>query len=144
MLFSMIVIFDIPEIVNFTGFNKNKMKVNRFIIVVIIAILFISGCKKNNQFTISGRITHAEGESIYLEELLVSSTKPLDSVKINKNGEFKFKGVCSIPSYYLLKLTNDKFITLLIDSVENVRIEADYANFSREYNVEGSLGSIQV
>lgn len=120
------------------------MNVNRFLILAIAAVLLLSGCKKNNQFNISGRITHAEGETIFLEELMVSSTILLDSVEINKKGEFKFKGQASIPTYYILKLSDNKFITLLVDSVENVVVEADAANFSREYRVEGSVGSVLV
>ena len=108
--------------------------------MLVAAIIILSGCQKNNQFTISGKITHANGETIYLEELLVSSVEPVSEVKIDKNGEFKFKGEASIPTYYLLKL-NNKIITLLVDSIENIEVEADAANFAREYNVEGSLGS---
>ena len=75
-----------------------------------------------------------------MEELEVSSRKPLGEVKIDKNDEFEFKGETGIPTYYLLRISNN-IITLLVDSVENVVVEADIANFSREYNVEGSLGS---
>ncbi len=79
-----------------------------------------------------------------MEELLVSSTKPVDKQKIDKNGEFKFKGETSIPTYYLLRLSGNKFITLLVDSVDQIVVEADAANFGREYNVQGSIGSMQV
>ena len=66
------------------------------------------------------------------------------SLKINKNGEFKFKGTTSIPTYYLLKLSNHNFVTLLVDSAEQVVVNADEANFYREYDVSGSVGSGQV
>ncbi len=120
------------------------MTLNRFIFILLAAVVVLSGCKKSNQFTISGKITHAEGDTIRLEELLVSTQKPLAKMKMDKNGNFKFKGETSIPTFYLLKLSNDNFITLLVDSTENVTIEADIANFNREYNLEGSLGSIQI
>lgn len=113
------------------------------LLILAMAVLF-SGCKKSNQFTISGKVTHAEGDTIYLEELEVSTTKPLDKTIIDKDGHFKFKGKTTIPSYYLLKLSRNNFITLLVDSTDNVVIEADAANFGREYNIQGSLGSIQV
>jgi len=119
------------------------MTLNRIIFILLAALIGFSSCQKNKQFTISGKITHAEGEQIYLEELLVSSIKPVGEVKIDKDGEFKFKAETGIPTYYLLKL-NDKIITLLIDSIENVTVQADAANFSREYNVEGSPGSVLV
>ncbi len=119
------------------------MTFNRMIFILLAVIIGFSSCQKNNQFTISGKITHAEGEQIYLQELLVSSIKPVGEVKIDKNGDFKFKGETGIPTYYLLRL-NDKIITLLVDSIENITVEADAANFSREYNVLGSPGSVLV
>ncbi|NOR73920.1 MAG: redoxin domain-containing protein [Draconibacterium sp.] len=119
------------------------MTFNRIIFILFTAAIFFSGCQKNNQFTINGKITHAEGDTIYLEELLVSSTVSISEIKINKDGEFKLQGETGIPTYYLLKLNNN-IITLLIDSIENIKVEADVANFSKDYNVEGSPGSILV
>lgn len=120
------------------------MTLKRFIFILLVTIVVLSSCEKGNHFTIGGKITHAEGDTIYLEELLVSSTKPFAKKVIDKNGEFLFKGEASIPTYYILKLSNDKSITLLVDSVDNVVVEADAANFGKEYVVSGSLGSIQI
>ncbi len=119
------------------------MTFNRIIFILFAVLMTFSSCQKNNEFTISGKITHAEGETIYLQELLVSSIKPVGEVKIDKDGKFGFKGETGIPTYYLLKLNNN-IMTLLVDSLENVTVEADAANFSREYNIEGSPGSILV
>lgn len=120
------------------------MTLNRFIIILFATLIVLSACQKNNHFTISGKVTHAEGDTIYLEELLVSSRKPIAKVQIDKNGEFEFKGVASIPTFYLLKLADNNFITLLVDSLEQVVVEADAANFGKEYMLEGSVGSLQV
>jgi len=119
------------------------MTINRIIFILIAATFIFSSCKKSNQFTINGKITHAEGKKITLEKLFVSSIKPVGETTIDKHGEFEFKGETGIPAYYLLKL-DDKIITLLIDSLEHVVVEADAANLSREYNVEGSPGSVLV
>ena len=121
------------------------MKISRLIFAGIIATILFAGCsKEEGMFSISGKITHAEGQTIYLEELKVASSRMIDSLKIDKNGEFRFTGKTGIPSYYLLKLSEKKFITLLVDSVEQVVVEADLANFERSYRVEGSPGSVQV
>lgn len=121
------------------------MDFRRFVILLFTAVLLFTGCKKeSDRFTISGKISHAEGKVIYLEELLVSSSKVTDSTKIDRRGEFKFEGATTIPTYYLLKFDDNKFITLLVDSLENVVIEADIANFERDYTIQGSKGSVQV
>lgn len=121
------------------------MRMTYRILFFLVATVFILGsCKQDKRFTIHGKITHAKGETVYLEELLTSSTKQIGEAKINGKGEFEFKGVTSIPTFYLLKITDRNFITLLVDSAETVVVEADAANFYREYNVSGSLGSEQV
>jgi len=120
------------------------MIVRRMIFFLLVAVVVAGGCKKENQFTIKGKIAHAGGDTIYLEELQVSTVKPVGKVKIDDNGEFKFEGNTSIPTFYLLKLSESNFITLLVDSVDQVHIEADVTNFGKEYHIEGSLGSIQV
>ncbi len=114
-----------------------------FLLFAVVVIL--SSCSKSDtHFTVSGVITHAEGDTIHLEKLLNNKIETVDKTKINKNGKFKFKGDTNIPTFYLLKLSDHNFITLLIDSAEQVVVQADKANFYREYSVEGSLGSQQV
>jgi len=121
------------------------MNISKLIFWALLAALAVAGCiKEKGDFSINGKITHAEGETIYLEELLVSSTKVIDSAKISQEGTFSFSGHTSIPIYYLLKLSDNKFITLLVDSAEQVTVEADIANFERNHRVQGSMGSIQV
>ena len=121
------------------------MKISKLFITGFTVVLLLVGCnKKENQFSVSGTISHAEGETLYFEKLLVSSSERLDSAKLDESGAFQFRGETKIPAYYLLKFSENKFITLLIDSAEQVNVEADYANFERNYLVECSLGSIQV
>ncbi|WP_394706612.1 thioredoxin-like domain-containing protein [uncultured Draconibacterium sp.] len=116
----------------------------RVLFFLVAAMLLLAGCKKEKGFTIRGKITHAEGKEIVLEELHTTSLKKIAETKINKKGEFEIKGVTGIPTFYLLKLTDQNFITLLVDSAETITVEADAANFHREYNVAGSPGSEQV
>lgn len=116
----------------------------RILFILVAAVLIFGSCNEDKKFTISGTITHAEGDTIYLEELLGASRKQIGETKIDSEGKFKFQGVTGIPTFYLLKLSEGNFIYLLVDSTETVTVEADATNFYREYNVEGSLGSEQV
>nr|WP_321358344.1 TlpA disulfide reductase family protein [uncultured Draconibacterium sp.] len=116
----------------------------RVLYFLVAALLVLGGCKKEKEFTIRGKITHAEDQTIVLEELHTNSLKKIAETKINKKGEFEISAMTGIPTFYLLKLNDQSFITLLVDSAETVTVEADAANFDREYNVEGSTGSDQV
>ena len=116
----------------------------RVLFFLVTAMLLLGGCKKEKEFIIRGTITHAEDQTIILEELHTSSRNKIAETKINKKGEFEISGMTGIPTFYLLNLNNKSFITLLVDSAETVIVEADAANFGREYNVDGSPGSAQV
>ncbi len=117
---------------------------NRLIIFVSFIFLIITGCDRPKKFEITGKITNAEGRMLYLEELMVANMRPVDSVKIGKSGDFAFRAHTGMPTFYLLKLSENNFITLLIDSAEVINIKADALTFARQYSIEGSPGSILV
>ena len=114
-----------------------------FLILLVLAVSF-SACKKNNGFVISGKITNAEEKYLYLDELKVAASVPIDSVQIKKDGTFKFQGKIGYPNFFLLRLSGENFVTLLVDTTEKITVYGDAANFSRDYIVEGSPGSVLV
>ena len=122
---------------------KNSTVKNIFLILLVLAV-FISACKKPNGFVISGKITNAEEKYLYLDELKVAASLPVDSVKIKKDGTFEFQGKIDYPNFFLLRLSGENFVTLLVDTTEKITIYGDAANFSRDYIVEGSPGSLLV
>ncbi len=115
--------------------------------IVIVLTAFLVACNKPNGFVISGKITNAGEKYLYLDELKVSSSVPIDSIKLEKDGSFEFKGKIGYPNFYLLRLNErDKknFITLLVDTTEKITVYGDAANFAHDYIVEGSPGSTLV
>lgn len=116
----------------------------RLFVLLISIAAFMVACDDSTHYKISGRISNAEGQYVYLDKLKVSSSENVDSVKIGKSGEFEFDGVVQHPTFFLLKLSDRNFITLLVDSAEQVQVAGDAANFSRDYIVNGSEGSAQV
>lgn len=114
-----------------------------FSIAIALAALTFA-CKKPDGFVINGKITNAEGKYLYLEELKVSSSIPVDSVELDKDGSFKFRRKINYPNFYLLSLNKNNFVTLLVDTTEKISVYGDAANFSRDYIVQGSPGSLLV
>jgi peroxiredoxin len=112
--------------------------------VVVILATIVFACTKPNGFVIKGKITNAEGKYLFMDELKVASSIPIDSVKIKKDGSFEFRGKINYPNFFLLRLSEKNFVTLLVDTAEQIKVNGDAANFSRDYIVEGSPGSLLV
>jgi peroxiredoxin len=119
-------------------------KVKKTTVLVIALATILVACNKPNGFVISGKITNAKEKYLYLDELKVSSSVPVDSVKINEDGSFKFKGKINYPNFYLLRINEKNFVTLLVDTTEKINVYGDASNFARDYVVEGSPGSLLV
>ncbi|MCW0482575.1 TlpA disulfide reductase family protein [Gaoshiqia sediminis] len=117
--------------------------VRKIVFLLVVAAVAVS-CSDPSQYSIQGRISNAENRYVYLDELKVSSTVNIDSVLVGKDGGFRFKGNVSYPTFFLLKLNEKNFVTLLVDSAEQVEVYGDAANFSRDYRVTGSEGSAMV
>jgi peroxiredoxin len=114
------------------------MKKTFYLLIVVFALF---ACGKKTNFSISGQLDGGAGKTIYFNKLLISNPLSPDSVKLDKEGKFKFKGNTSTPTFYLLKLSKNSFVTLLVDSTENVKVTGSYKNFTRDYKVTGSVGS---
>ena len=134
-----------PKLLFLCPLLTTKIGIVKKVLSIVIALAALtSACKKHDGFVINGKITNAEGKYIYLEELKVSSSIPVDSVKLKKDGSFRFEGKISYPNFYLLSLNKNNFITLLVDTIEKISVLGDAANFSRDYVVQGSSGSVLV
>ena len=108
------------------------------ILALLMIVLLATACGKKSNFTINGRIEGGAGKKIFLNYLLNSSQKPVDSVKLDASGSFKMKGKVSVPTFFLMKISDSNFVTLLLDSAENLTIAGSYKNFANDYVVQGS------
>jgi peroxiredoxin len=123
--------------------NRNFIRMKTRIIIFSFIITLFS-CSKPGAFEIKGTITNSIDNEIYLDRLEVNGTTPFDSTKIDKRGNFLIKGVITQPTFFLLRLNQQKFLTLLLDSNEHISFSADFINFSSDYMLTGSPGSSKV
>jgi hypothetical protein len=113
-----------------------------FYCIIIFVILSCSNKgKKESAFNITGQIKYTTGMKIYLQELDLQNIKNLDSVIIGPQGKFSFANDPADQGFYLLKLQDGKFITLLLNKGENISITGDLKTFPRIYTITGSKGS---
>lgn len=109
----------------------------------LLAVWFVlvglcTSCKQNEEFLVKGVVSDADGQTMYLENVGVSSVTVMDSVKLNAAGKFQFKKPRpAYPDFYRLRL-NNQLINFSIDSLETLSFEADAETFATSYKVEGS------
>jgi peroxiredoxin len=103
-------------------------------------------CKQSPEFVVTGIVAGADGQTIYLENVGLSSVVLLDSVKLNASGKFTFrKPRPDFPEFYHLRLfPNLQLINFAVDSTENISFIADAGTFATSYTVEGSANSADI
>jgi len=98
---------------------------NRLFLLLILAITLTS-CK-DSSIKISGKINNQQkGEYLMLQELKANSLKTVDSIKMSDDGKFSFEQKIEIPTFYLLKSSNQNFLTILAKPGENLNLTAEY------------------
>jgi hypothetical protein len=119
-------------------------KMFRQIIYFLLVPLIVGSCstdKKPGVATISGSAPEIADQWIFLEELEVGRLVMDDSVKTDKQGNFKFEVQLTGPSFYVLMTSKENRMTLLIDQNENIVINCKSKSFDKECFVSGSPGS---
>lgn len=87
------------------------------------ALLMLVAC--TDKTVISGKITDASGQILYLEHTALSATEVLDSVKLNTKGTFRFKvETPCYPDFYRLRLGGENVVVALDSLSENVEVTA--------------------
>jgi len=114
---------------------------NRKLFLYLFAVLAFTGCK-NNTVRISGTLSNpVAGEYIFLDELKSNELKTVDSIKVTDKGTFSFKKEVKFPSFYLLKINNNNFLTLLVEPGEKLVLNAKHDSLNYPVSVSGSKGT---
>ncbi len=111
---------------------------NKNIIILAFFTLFVYSCGKNSNTVIEGKLRKAERSALTIEYLNINNTIVLDSIRIKKDGGFKFKIPVKEPGIYILKSETGKIISLLLSPGEKITIDGDYLEMDKKYSVIGS------
>ncbi|MDR1102361.1 MAG: AhpC/TSA family protein [Tannerella sp.] len=105
-------------------------------------------CRQSPEFEVNGIIAGADGQVVYLENVGLSATVTLDSVRLNASGKFSFRQPRpDYPDFYHLRLNNqlnNQLINFAIDSTETLSFLADAGTFATSYTVEGSTHALAI
>ena len=113
---------------------------------LVIVLMVFAACQRINKssapgITIAGKLKGEGNAMIWLSELDVKVVKPIDSVRIGKDGKFSFELIPKGNSFYLLTLPHAQKLILVADSGDNIYIEGDGKKILRTASIKGSIAS---
>ena len=110
------------------------------ILVVALVATFVIGCRSNGA-KVSGCFEGFSDKMVYLEEITTSGEKLVDSVALDKKGNYRFviKSEVETPTLYHI-LCNNSRIPLFVSQGEHIVLNAE-GNQPMDYTVSGSKES---
>lgn len=105
---------------------------------VSLLLAACNGKNKSGSFELKGNFKNSKGETIYLEKL--NSTKPVvvDSAVVDANGDFEFGEYSPKIGFYRIKVNDQNFAMLVLDSADKVKVTGDIKDLGNTYKTEGS------
>jgi thiol-disulfide isomerase/thioredoxin len=115
-------------------------------VTLALPIILLAGCSNTNPesskgFELKGKLENSHGEAIYLQQLLPTGVKDLDTATIDDKGEFSVTAPITEIGFYRLKITEKNYATFIFNADEKVKITGDATNIGTTYKVEGSVDS---
>jgi len=120
----------------------------RTIFFVLIAAGFVScNSKSGNPFTVEGIVKNSDAKTIYLEQNLANSERPLilDSSEIGSDGKFTLTTNTKEEGIYSLRAGHAQLpFAVLINDTKKIKVNADLSRREDAYSVTGSGATQQL
>jgi hypothetical protein len=120
------------------AYNNSLMKK---ILLLLIPLAILSGCRKNDSFLINGTIKDSTHKYITFNKIDINNIEFIDSAKISSNGRFRIRIKATEPDFYQAGFSSTNFMTLLAEPGEKINLTFADENLYLNYTVEGSEGS---
>lgn len=115
----------------------NTLKYISWSALILFAGIF--GCSGGGSAVITGKITGAEGKTIYLERLVNNRWGKTDSTVLGTDGSFKMVPMQSLElDFYRLILDENDFVVLIADSTESIDIVGEAGDLNMKAKISGS------
>jgi thiol-disulfide isomerase/thioredoxin len=101
----------------------------------------LTSCR-NKTAEISGILENPRPrEYIFLQELKSKELLTVDSAIVSEDGSFEFKRKVKFPSFYLLKINQNNFLTMLIEPGDKIKMTSHFDSLNYPVAVIGSKGT---
>ena len=112
-------------------------------ITLLSCFIAIVACNQTSSqskgFTLKGKITNANGATVYLNKMEASGLTLTDSAKISDDGKFELSGLVDEPTLYSLMINNQNIVLALSnDAIDITGALPDFVNNYEVFNSEDS------
>jgi thiol-disulfide isomerase/thioredoxin len=120
--------------------DNNLIVMMKKLILLTVLLIYLGSCGQfgDNEFLVKGKIENGAGKTIFLSEFKDNALRTVDSVVIQDNGEFKLRGRTSYPQFYILRISPNEYVNVLIDSAHILKLTANANDFVNTHKIEGS------
>jgi len=114
---------------------------NRKLAIFLASALMLAGCGDKTA-EISGILENSlPRQYIFLQELNPNELLNVDSAIVSEDGSFEFRRKVKFPSFYLLKINQNNFLTMLIAPGEKIKMTSHFDSLNYPVAVIGSKGT---
>lgn len=119
----------------------------QFLFAFFTVALFSCNSKTVSSFTVEGTLKNAGAKTVYLEQNLANSERPLivDSTQIGNDGSFKLSVTSKEEGIYSLRAGQSQLpFAVLINDAKKIKVDADLSRQSKIYTVTNSPASEKI
>lgn len=120
--------------------SERKYSIGYYLLILI----FLAACNQGNKgirTTITGSFPLLKGKMVSISEFDINNAIPVDTTRIRENGSFKFTFRHQGPGFFLIKVDNKNFLTLILNDEKRIEVTSDQQNIRKSYFVKGSPDS---
>ncbi len=114
---------------------------SRKFVLIFLYTAALTSCRDKNA-EISGILENPRTrEYIFFQELKSKELLTVDSAIVSEDGSFEFKRKVKFPSFYLLKINQNNFLTMLIEPGDKIKMTSHFDSLNYPVAVLGSKGT---
>ncbi len=115
---------------------------------LLFMIPFLTACHnrghndQSDSFSLSGSLRQASNIDLHFQELTTNELIPVGVIKTDSSGAFFYENHIDDAGFFLLRIDDVNYLTLLIKPGDEIIISGDARNLLLDHRVKGSRGSM--
>lgn len=101
-------------------------------------LLIMTGCAKQANFTIDGKLNGSSKDSLIFEEMTEKSLEPRATIMTDASGAFSFSDTAANPRLFFIRTTQKEYIMMMVMAGEKINITADKGKINETVKISGS------